>query len=132
METSSWLNRIFYVFDGGNRSSFDGRVGRIDTTSADPIIEPVALTEVPRFPAGFDVDASGNVFVFYGGAVLKFAPDGPGSTVAGGGAARLMGNGEPAGSVAMGQSARISLDRHGKIWVADSSNRRVHVLEPVP
>lgn len=121
-----------YVFDRGNRSSINGRVGRIDTTSSTPLIEPLAATEVPRFPAGFDVDEFGNVFVSYRGAVLKFVPDGSGRTVAGGGVARLIGNGEPAGGVAMGQFARISLDRHGNIWVADSSNRRVHVLEPVP
>ena len=77
-------NDNLYVYDRGNRSSANGRVGKIDTTSSEPVIEPLAATEVPRLPTGFDVDDSGNVFVFYRGSVLKFAPDGSGSTVAGG------------------------------------------------
>lgn len=121
-----------YVYDWGNRSSANGRVGRIGTTSSTPLIEPLAPLEVPRFPTSFDVDDSGNVFVFYRGSVLMFGRDGSGTTVAGGGETRFTGSGEPAGGVFLGRSARISLDQHRNIWVADSASRRVHVLEPVP
>ena len=125
-------NDILYVFDSGNRSSFNARVGKIDTASSEPLITPLPPMDVPRFLTGFDVDDSGNVFVFSRGAVLMFGPDGSGATVAGGGETRFMGDGEPAGGVFMGRFANIALDAHGNIWVADSSSRRVHVLEPVP
>ena len=125
-------NDILYVFDSGNRSSFNARVGKIDTASSEPLIAPLPPMEVPRFVTGFDVDDSGNVFVFSRGAALMFDSDGSRTTVAGGGETRFMGDGEPAGGVFMGRFANIALDAHGNIWVADSSSRRVHVLEPVP
>jgi len=61
-----------------------------------------------------------------------FDSDGSGRTIAGGGETRFIGTGEPAGGVFMGRFANIALDPNGNIWVADSSSRRVHVLEPVP
>lgn len=125
-------NDILYVFDWGNRSSFNGRVGKIDTASSEPLITPLPPMDVPRFVTGFDVDDSGNVFVFSRGSVLMFDSGGSGTTVAGGGETRFIGDGEPAGGVFMGWSANIALDPKGNIWVADSSSRRVHVLEPVP
>lgn len=125
-------NDILYVFDSGNRSSINARVGKIDTASPEPLITPLPPMDVPRFVTGFDVDDSGNVFVFSRGAVLMFDSDGSGTTVAGGGETRFMGDGEPAGGVFMGRFANIALDPHGNIWVADSSSRRVHVLESVP
>ena len=100
--------------------------------SPDQLITPLPLMDVPRFVTGFDVDDSGNVFVFASGSVLMFASDGSGTTVAGGGQTRFAGSGEPAGGVFMGRFANISLGPNGNIWVADSSSRRVHVLEPVP
>lgn len=121
-----------YVYDQGNRSSSDGRVGRIDTASSEPVITPLPPMDVSPFVTSFEVDDSGNVFVFYSGSVLMFGPDGSGTTVAGGGQGRFIGNGEPAGGVFLGRFARISLDPQGNIWVADSSSRRIHVLEPVP
>ncbi len=125
-------NGILYVFDWGNRSSFNGRVGKIDTASSEPLIMPLPPMDVPRFLTGFDVDDSGNVFVFSRGSVLMFDSGGSGTTVAGGGETRFIGDGEPAGGVFMGWSANIALDPKGNIWVADSWSRRVHVLEPVP
>lgn len=125
-------NDILYVFDWGSGSSINGRVGKIDTASADPLITPLPPMDVPRFVTGFDVDDSGNVFVFSSGSVLMFDSDGSGRTIAGGGETRFIGNGEPAGGVFMGRFANIALDPNGNIWVADSSSRRVHVLEPVP
>ena len=125
-------NDVLYIFDWGNRSRFNGRVGRIDTTSSEPLITPLPPMEVSFSVSGFDVDDSGNVFVFSRRSVMMFGPDGSGTTIAGGGEGRFAGTGEPAGGVTLGGSARISLDLHGNIWVADSSNRRVHVLEAVP
>ena len=124
-------NDILYVFDWGNRSSSDARVGKIDTTSSEPLITPLPPMSVPRFLTGFDVDDSGNVFVFSSGSVLMFDPDGSGTTIGGGGSSRFAGNGEPAAGVFLGRFANISVDSGGNIWVADSSSRRVHVLEPV-
>ena len=121
-----------YVFDWGNRSRFNGRIGKIDTTSPEPLITPLPPMDVSPFVSSFDVDDSGNVFVFYQGSLLMFGPDGMGTTVAGGGETRFVGLGEPAGGVSLGSSARISRGQDGNIWVADSSSRRVHVLEPVP
>ena len=121
-----------YVFDWGNRSRFNGRIGKIDTASSEPLITPLPPMDVAKLVSGFDMDDSGNVFVYNRGAVLMFGPDGAGTTVAGGGEARFIGDGEPAGGVFLGQSADISLDQHGNILVADYSSRRVHVLEPVP
>ena len=125
-------NDNLYVFDQGNRSSFNGRVGRIDTASSEPLITPLPPMDVSPFVSSFDVDKSGNVFVFYSGSVLMFGPDGSGTTVAGGGETRFAGIGEPAGGVFMGRFANIALDPEGNVWVADSLSRRVHVLEPVP
>lgn len=125
-------NDVLYVFDWGNRSRIRGRVGSIDTMASEPLITPLPPMDVPFLVTGFDLDDSGNVFVFSRRAVMMFGPDGSGTTVAGGGEARFKGKGEPAGGVILGASSRISLDHLGNIWVADSSNRRVHVLEPVP
>jgi hypothetical protein len=122
---------VLYVFDAGNRSSSNARVGKIDTTSSEPLITPLPPMNVPRFLTGFDVDDSGNLFVFSRGSVLMFDPDGSGTTVAGGGRSRFAGNGEPAAGVFLGRFANISVGPGGNIWVADSSSRRVHVLEPV-
>lgn len=125
-------NDILYVFDWGNRSSLNGRVGKIDTASSEALIKELPPMDVPRFVTGFDVDDSGNVFVFSNRSVLMFDSDGSGRTIAGGGETRFIGTGEPAGGVFMGRFANIALDPNGNIWVADSSSRRVHVLEPVP
>jgi len=131
LELAVDTNDILYIFDWGNRSSFHGRVGKIDTASSEPLITPLPPMHVPRFVTGFDVDDSGNVFVFSSGSVLMFDSDGSGTTIAGGGETRFAGIGEPAGGVFMGRFANIALDPKGNVWVADSSSRRVHVLEPV-
>ncbi len=131
LELAVDANDILYIFDLGNRSSFNGRVGKIDTASSEPLITSPPPMNIPRFVTGFDVDDSGNVFVFSSGSVFMFDSDGSGTTIAGGGGARFAGNGEPAGGVFMGRFANIALDPDGNVWIADSSSRRVHVLEPV-
>ena len=121
-----------YVADRGNRSINEARVGRILASSPDREIMPLPFREVPRFSVDLAVDAAGSVFLTYSGAVMKYMPDGLVSIIAGRGVGRFRGRGEPAAGVTLGRSLRLGLDPTGNVWVADSSSRRVHVLEPVP
>ncbi len=124
---------FLYVFDFGNFSaSNQGRVGKIDTSSAEPLITPLSPMEIPNAVTGFEVDESGNVYASQGGYVFMIGPDGLATIIAGGGTTRFTGNGEPAAGVSIGPSTQITLDPEGNIWLADSLHRRVHVLEPVP
>lgn len=122
-----------YVADRGNRFASEARIGVIGASALERQIAPLQLgAAVPRFSTGFAIGAEGAVYVSYNGTVLKFLADGAASKIAGGGEGRAAAQGEPAAGVAMGRFMRIGLDATGSIWVADSSNRRIHVLEPVP
>ena len=121
-----------YILDQGNRGSIpNGRIGKIDGSSPDPRIVPLPFAEIPRVATDFAVDEHGSIFISYRGRVLNFGLDGSVATIAGGGTIRPINNGEPAAGWSLGRFARISPDHLGNVWVADSSNRRVYVLEPV-
>ncbi len=120
-----------YVADRGNRSLPEARIGKILASSPDRVITPLDLRDVPRFSTDFAIDAEGNTYFTYSGSVLKYSTDGAVSTIAGRGETRPTGDGEPAAGVKIGQFLRIAPDELGNVWIADSSNRRVHVLEPV-
>ncbi|HYB61284.1 MAG TPA: NHL repeat-containing protein [Methylomirabilota bacterium] len=76
---------------------------------------------------GIAVDGNGAIFVAErdSNSVLKVAPDGTVSTVAGNGTAGYSGDGGPATRAQLKFPQGLALDSAGNLYIADSSNHRV-------
>ena len=84
-------------------------------------------------PYGVAVDASGSVYIVdsTNSRIRKVTPDGTIVTIAGTGALKYTGDGGPATSAAFNFPRGIAIDTQGKIYVADTSNQAIRMLQGV-
>ncbi|HEV2446215.1 MAG TPA: IPT/TIG domain-containing protein, partial [Candidatus Sulfopaludibacter sp.] len=83
-------------------------------------------------PAGLAVDSAGNVYVSdLSARVRKIYPNGPIFTVAGGGVAAYFGDGGLATSAAMNGPSGLAGDSKGNIYIADTVNNAVRMIQPL-
>ncbi len=82
-------------------------------------------------PRNVAVDAAGNLYIseFGGHHVRKVAPNGVITTVAGTGIAGYSGDGGPATAAQLHSPAGLALDRYGALYIADSGNGCVRVVQ---
>lgn len=102
--------------DGANRSSGDGG--------------PAAAAQLGN-AYGVAVDRHGNVFLGdrVSRTVRKISPDGTISRFAGTGTRGFSGDGGPAIDAELGWPNDIAFDSKGNVYIADSSNNRVRVVD---
>ena len=76
------------------------------------------------FPAGLAVDKDRNLYVadLEKHRVLKVAPNGTVSTIAGTGAAGFTGDGGPATAAQLQAPCGLAVDKEGSLFIADSGN----------
>jgi len=82
-------------------------------------------------PYGLVFDKQGNLFIADPGLnmVLKLDQKGIISVVAGNGLARLAGDGGPARAASLNQPWGLAIDAAGNLYVADTGNRRVRMID---
>ena len=113
-----------YVYDDGN--------GRIRRIGPDGTIETVAEFRVGiSDPVGVAVDAAGYVYTAESGnnRVRRIAPDGTIDTVAGTGRSGFSGDSGPAIEAQLDFPKGVAVDSRGNLYIADSNNNRVRVVE---
>jgi sugar lactone lactonase YvrE len=126
-----------YVADTDNH-----RIRRVDT---DGTISTVAGTGMAGFsgdggpaaraqlndPRAVAVDKGGNVYVGeeLGQRVRRIDPSGTITTIAGNGTAGFSGDGGPAAAAQLDHLRALSLDSRGDLWIADTFNNRVRVID---
>ncbi len=83
-------------------------------------------------PAGVAIDANGNVFVADTGnhRVIKLDSSGVVTTLAGNGEIGDGGDGGPAGEAELAFPQDVALDDRGNVYIADSGNNRIRVVDP--
>ena len=113
-----------------------GHVRKIDASG---VITTVATARSFRgLPSALAVDESENLYVGVehtggGSRVFKFSPqDGDIETIAGTGEPGFNGEGMPAGSARLASVSGIAVDAVGNVWITESGNRLIRVLEPNP
>ena len=127
-----------YVADLGNQ-----RVRRI---AADGTIATVAGTGQPgsagdgglatnaqlHSPRNLALDAAGNLYIseFAGHRIRKVSHSGQISALAGTGIAGFSGDSGPATAAQLSYPAGLALDSRGTLYVADSQNQRVRMIQP--
>jgi sugar lactone lactonase YvrE len=79
--------------------------------------------------SGVAVDRRGNLFVSDQNRVIRIAPGGTISTVAGTGTAGYSGDGGPATSAQLNQPWGMALDTDGNLYIADSLNYRIRKVD---
>jgi sugar lactone lactonase YvrE len=83
-------------------------------------------------PYGIAVDSAGNLYIADGGNLrIRKVSDGVITTVAGG-AGGFSGYNGPATSAQLGYPTGLAVDSAGNIYVVDSDNNRVRLLQPQP
>ncbi len=83
-------------------------------------------------PSGVAVDAQGNLLVadLLGNKVVRFAPNGTATTIAGNGQAGFSGDGGPATSASLNMPLDVAVGADGSIYIADSDNNRIRKVSP--
>src|ERR1039457_5121598 len=76
---------------------------------------------------GMALDASGNLYVpdYQNSVVVKIAPNGTASIVAGNGLAGFSGEGGAAVNASLNQAESVAVDRSGNLYIADTFNNRI-------
>jgi len=151
--TAAQLNGPFALaVDGaGNLYIVDWYNGRIRKVSADGIITtavggtpgdlPDGSQATSGYPAGLigmTVDSSGSLYFEEAatGRVRKVSPDGMVTTIAGNGTSGYSGDGGPATSAQLSSGgyvvpSRLAVDSSSNVYVADTSNNAIRLLQPV-
>lgn len=89
-----------------------------------------ALTAQLVSPAGIVVDGAGNIFISDTSTrIRRVSPGGPIVTVAGGPVAGYSGDGGLATNAAMNGPSGLSIDAKGNLYVADTGNNAVRMLQ---
>ncbi len=116
------------VTPGGNISTFAGNNVLGYSGDSGPALQAELST-----PAGLVFDSSGNLYVSDSGVsvVRMVAPGGVITTIAGTGSAGYTGDGGPATQATFDVIAGLTLDTSGDLYVADSGNSVVRLLQPV-
>ncbi len=111
-----------YIADQGN--------GRIRKVGSDGLIRTLAGDTDPIDTAGVSVDVSGNVYVsdFSGNRVLRIAPGGDVTDVAGTGECCYSGDGEPAVAARLNHPWGVAAGLGGDLFIADSGNNAIRYL----
>ena len=82
-------------------------------------------------PAGVALDAAGDLFIAdYGNNVIRQVTSGIITTIAGNGTASYSGDNGPAASAGLNAPLGVATDSLGRIFVADSANNLVRVMNP--
>ena len=142
--TGAQLNRPtgVAVDAAGNLYIVDGNNSRIRVVNTGGVISTIAGTGVNGFsgdggpataaqlflPSSIAIDAAGNLFITDGGRVRKIAPDGIINSMAGGGCCNNLGDGGPATAATLNNPSSVALDPSGNIYIADTNNNRVRVV----
>ena len=126
-----------YISDRANQ-----RIRKIDTAGRISTIAGVgaagysgdggtAILAKLNNPSGIAVDSAGNVFFADMGnnRIRKISASGTITTLAGTGAARFTGDGGPAASAAVNHAEGIAVDSKGDIYVSDTGNNRVRMID---
>ena len=79
------------------------------------------------------MDAAGAFYLADGrnSRIRKISPDGSVATIAGNGIAAYSGDGGPATSASLAYPTALAVDAAGRVYVADTSNGVIRVLQPV-
>jgi uncharacterized protein (TIGR03437 family) len=85
-------------------------------------------------PRGLAIDSTGALLIADGGnlRIRRVDSNGVISTIAGNGSTTLSGDGRPPLNTGFGFPADVAVDSAGNIYIADRSNSRVRVIQPVP
>jgi len=84
------------------------------------------------YPAGLAADSAGNLYIAdsWNYRVRKITADGNIQTVAGNGSYGPYGDGGPAAAASLGLIESLTVDAAGKLYLSDSYNHRVRVVDP--
>ena len=115
-----WANNKLTTIAGTGTNGFSGDGGP-------------ATKATLQNPYGVAVDAAGSVYIvdYTTSRVRKVTPDGTIVTIAGTGALKYTGDGGPATSAAFNFPRGIAIDAQGKIYIADTSNQAIRLLQGV-
>lgn len=134
------------VDGAGNLYIAEFRGGRVRKVAPDGVISTYAgdgsrgyggdggpaVEAALRDPYGLAVDPAGNLYIAdaNGARIRKVSPDGVITTVAGKGESGFSGDGGPAADAALAFPTGLAVDGAGRLFVADSGNDRIRVVNP--
>jgi uncharacterized protein (TIGR03437 family) len=127
-----------YIADPGNRRVYQFSNGTLTTIAGNGALtfagdNGPATSAALNDPTGVAVDAVGNVYIAdkFNSRIRKVSPAGTITTVAGNGRLNYTGDGGSATQAALNFPNGVATDAAGNVYIADTTNNVIRMLQPV-
>jgi RHS repeat-associated protein len=127
-----WSLSVHHAYDPNSGVLYygNGATKRTSASSYGRIVSPAVPLNAIERAFCLARDDAGNLYVCSFNHILKVAPDGTVSTVAGQTFGGFAGDGGPATAAMLASPRGVSVDRMGNLYIADTFNNRIRRVDP--
>ncbi|MBI3414179.1 MAG: hypothetical protein HY043_02475 [Verrucomicrobia bacterium] len=131
MGLGGWTLNVHQIYDPVARVMHGGNGSRRRAGSLARILTTIDLTgKSVLFDVAAGPDGSAYIALPHGDLIVRLAPDGTQTTVAGNGTEGFSGDGGPATQAMLGDPTGIAVAADGSLYIAEESNARVRRVSP--
>jgi len=126
-----WTLNVHHVYDADSGALYrgDGRTARTSGTTYGRIVSTSVTMPPSEFTFCLTRDGEGNLYVCSYNHIVKVAPDGTVTTVAGQMVGGYAGDGGPATAAMLYGPKAVAVDRSGNLFIADTYNDRIRKVD---
>lgn len=126
-----WTLNVHHTYDANSGVLYygSGKTKRTSASSYGRIVSPAVALSATEEAVCLGRDDGGNLYLCSFNHILKVAPGGAVTTVAGQTFGGFAGDGGPATAAMLSQPRGVAVDRSGNLYIADTSNNRIRKVD---